>query len=131
MREGSAAHAEAVSARIAELRSQQDALLAAIEGTRLARSLTFSDDEHDPDGSTASLDQVRDVALLEHVEQRLRQLARAEQRLAAGTYGVCEVCGQEISTERLLARPETQRCVACAARGSRRPGRARGTGDKS
>ena len=55
--------------RVAAARAQEQALRAAIEQTRDARLLTFTDDEHDPEGSTASLDQVRDSALLTRVEQ--------------------------------------------------------------
>lgn len=109
-----------LAARIAAVHQQRAALLAAIEETREARSLMFADDEHDPDGSTASLDQARDVALLTRADQTLAELAAAEQRLAAGAYGVCERCGRPIAVERLRARPETRVCVACASVVSRR-----------
>ena len=80
----------------------------------------FSDDEHDPEGSTASMDQVRDTALLRTVRRTLAELAAARERLAAGTYGVCESCGRPIAPERLEARPEARTCVACAASSSSR-----------
>lgn len=112
--------AEALSARIAWAEAQREALVAAIESTRAARSLDFADDEHDPDGSLASLDQARDSALLERTEQTLADLAAAQGRLEAGSYGVCEVCGREIAPERLLARPETRDCITCAERRSSR-----------
>ena len=44
-----------LAARIAAVHQQRAALLAAIDQTREALSLMFADDEHDPDGSTASL----------------------------------------------------------------------------
>lgn len=109
-----------VAERIAAAEAQRAALLAAIESTREARSLTFADDEHDPDGSTASLDQVRDTALLQRTEQLLVDLAIAEERLAAGRYETCERCGGRIASERLLARPETRICIGCAGSRSRR-----------
>ncbi|MFW6127325.1 MAG: RNA polymerase-binding protein DksA [Thermodesulfobacteriota bacterium] len=37
-------------------------------------------------------------------------------RIDAGTYGVCEICGCEISEKRLLARPVTTMCIACKSR---------------
>ena len=117
-------YAAALSERVVQAEEQRAALTAAIEETRAARRLMFADDEHDPDGSTASLDQARDVALLEQTERTLSELAEARQRLASGTYGVCEICGQQISTARMLARPETRSCVVCAgARADRRRGR--------
>jgi DnaK suppressor protein len=117
-------YAEALSERVVQAEEQRAALVAAIEETRAARLLMFADDEHDPDGSTASLDQARDVALLEQTERTLSELAEAQRRLASGTYGVCESCGRQIPPARMLARPETRSCVACAAtRVDRRRGR--------
>jgi hypothetical protein len=56
--------ADLLHQRRAQAQTQQAELSAAIEDIRLARSLTFTDDEHDPEGSTLSLDQARDAALL-------------------------------------------------------------------
>jgi len=75
----------------------------------------FSDDEHDPEGSTASMDQVRDTALLVTVRRTLAELEAARERLAEGMYGTCERCGRPIAPARLEARPEARTCVACAA----------------
>ena len=111
-----AIYAELLAERVAAVEGQRVALQAAIESTRSARSLMFADDEHDPDGSTASLDQARDTALLERAEQTLAALAAAQQRLSSGSYGSCEVCGREIASERLMARPETRDCIDCAAK---------------
>ena len=49
----------------------------------------------------------------------VREAEHALERLEAGTYGSCEACGAAIPLERLLAIPETRRCVTCP---SRRPG---------
>lgn len=76
----------------------------------------FSDDEHDPEGSTASMDQVRDTALLATVRRTVAELEAARDRLVEGTYGTCERCGRPIDPARLEARPEARTCVACAAR---------------
>lgn len=34
-------------------------------------------------------------------------------RIEEGTYGICEVCGEEISIKRLKARPVTTCCISC------------------
>ena len=107
------AYAVLLEQRVAQAEAQQAALRAAIDDMRMARSLTFADDEHDPEGSTVSLDQARDVALLERIERTLGELIAAQDRLASGAYGVCAGCGQEIPRERLQARPEARRCVRC------------------
>lgn len=46
------------------------------------------------------------------LEQRLAQVTEALQRLDAGTYGTCEVCGGTISQDRLEALPTATLCVA-------------------
>jgi RNA polymerase-binding transcription factor DksA len=58
-------------------------------------------------------------ALVERVEAlRMRRdaLVRAEERLAEGVYGRCEVCAEPISEERLDILPATDRCVRHAPR---------------
>jgi len=39
----------------------------------------------------------------------------ALRRMAAGSYGTCERCGQPITTERLQAAPTTRWCPTCQA----------------
>ena len=108
------AYAVLLEQRVTQAAAQQAALRTAIDDMRMARSLTFADDEHDPEGSTVSLDQARDVALLDRIERSMAELIAAQERLASGTYGVCESCGDDIPGERLQARPEARRCVRCA-----------------
>lgn len=111
--------ADLLDERVRRAEAQRVALVVAIGQMRDARSLTTADDEHDPEGSTVSLDQARDVALLAGVEQTLAELLDARARLAAGTYGVCAGCGRMIPAGRLLARPAASHCVACSARAGR------------
>ncbi len=47
-------------------------------------------------------------------EERLSLLETAQERMDAGEYGLCEVCGGDISWERLDAKPEAVRCGKCA-----------------
>lgn len=44
---------------------------------------------------------------------RLAEIEQAQARLAAGRYGVCLGCGEEIPRARLLAQPMAIRCAAC------------------
>ncbi|HEY5821666.1 MAG TPA: TraR/DksA C4-type zinc finger protein [Propionibacteriaceae bacterium] len=108
-------YAELLAERTAHAVAQRTALTAAIEAMRVARSLTFADDEHDPEGSMVSLDQARDAALLDRIEQTLVELEQARTRLESGSYGVCERCDQDIPSERLLVRPESRLCVPCVS----------------
>ncbi len=44
------------------------------------------------------------------------KIRAALERIEKGTYGICEECGEEISEERLLARPVTTLCIKCKTR---------------
>ena len=67
---------------------------------------TMDEDENFPDpADRASLEENRNFLL------RIRD--RALRRLEHGTYGVCEVCGDEINLARLRARPVTTLCIDC------------------
>ena len=106
--------AAVLAARIVAVQRQGDSLREAITRLREARSLTFADDEHDPDGSTTSLDQARDAALLQRTEQTLTELREARDRLREGRFGRCERCAEPIAEARLEARPEARYCVGCS-----------------
>ncbi len=43
----------------------------------------------------------------------LREIERALERVARGSYGLCEGCGEEISPARLKAIPWARYCVTC------------------
>jgi DnaK suppressor protein len=40
---------------------------------------------------------------------------RAQEKLAEGTYGVCDRCGEEIGDARLEALPWATLCVTCSS----------------
>lgn len=46
----------------------------------------------------------------------LRAIEYALGRIKAGSYGLCQSCGQPIPEERLRAIPETPFCIECQAR---------------
>lgn len=43
----------------------------------------------------------------------IRKLNEALERIAAGTFGECESCGEDIESRRLEARPTATHCVSC------------------
>ncbi len=57
--------------------------------------------------------------------QRLKVLARAEEKIRDGTYGLCEACGKPIPPARLQILPEALLCVRCAEQAERRTPRTR------
>ena len=54
-------------------------------------------------------------AIAGSLNDRLDRVERALQRLDAGTYGICEVCGGPIGDGRLQARPTARVCIGCAS----------------
>ena len=63
------------------------------------------------DGTAMAVDRLAAVSAQEQLLSVLEQVRHARQRLADGSYGVCEVCGESIPEERLEARPWAVRCV--------------------
>lgn len=51
-------------------------------------------------------------ATLNELEGRLNNVLRALDKIAAGTYGICEVSGEEIELERLEANPAARTSIA-------------------
>lgn len=47
------------------------------------------------------------------LEERLRALNDAQDRLIDGGYGICLECGQRIGNKRLIADPAVSLCVTC------------------
>lgn len=75
-----------------------------------------ADDEHDPEGATIAFEREQVGALLAQSERHLTEIDAALERLAAGTYGICESCRQPIAAERLEVRPVARTCITCASR---------------
>jgi RNA polymerase-binding transcription factor DksA len=63
------------------------------------------------DGTAMAVDRLTAVSAQEQLLSVLEQVRHARQRVADGTYGLCEVCGEPIPEERLEARPWAVRCV--------------------
>jgi len=43
----------------------------------------------------------------------IQKIQKAIQKTEDGSYGVCEICGEEIAEHRLEVRPETTLCISC------------------
>src|SRR3954452_6542176 len=64
------------------------------------------------EGNSMAGDRLAAVSAREHLLGMVHEVRRAQQRLAEGTYGTCEVCGETIPAGRLEARPWATRCIA-------------------
>jgi len=67
------------------------------------------------DGTSMAVERLSQVAVHESLQDTLAEVVRAEEKLAEGSYGVCDACGQSIPPERLEALPWATLCVADAA----------------
>lgn len=84
------------------------------ESLRHDRADATADDEHDPEGSTLSGEWAQVDALARAARGEREEIRAARERVASGTFGVCEVCGRPIGDARLEARPTARRCITCA-----------------
>jgi len=53
------------------------------------------------------------LTVREELGARLAQIEQAQERMAAGSYGVCERCGKQIASERLEALSFATLCIDC------------------
>ena len=74
-------------------------------------------DDESGEGGTANIDRERDLALSAQARLAVEEIDHAIAKIAAGTYGVCESCGQPIPKARLKALPQARLCVACKSGG--------------
>ena len=95
--------------RLASLTDDFESIVAASKDTN-------ADDEHDPEGTTIAFERSQVSTLVRQAQRHLAEIDAAVERLAAGTYGICERCGQPIGEGRLEARPTARTCISCAAR---------------
>lgn len=78
-----------------------------------ARSADDRDEPDAVDGAQGDIQQDLDLAVIQMKAEMLHNIDAALRRLAAGSYGNCVDCGQEIPDDRLRALPFAARCVAC------------------
>ena len=85
-----------------------------------ARELSGGSDNHLADIATHTYDRELDSTLEESEEAHLSHVEAALKRIDAGTYGICENCGQPIQPARLEAMPWVTLCIDCKRLAERR-----------
>jgi RNA polymerase-binding transcription factor DksA len=90
-----------------------------ISATEAAARELSTVDQHPAEQATETLERELDLGVLQSVENELREVQAALDRLDAGTYGICEICGQPIADERLEVMPAARYCVKDQARAKR------------
>lgn len=74
-------------------------------------------DEESGEGDTLNIERERDLALSAQASAAVDEIDRALAKMDAGTYGICERCGNPIPKARLKALPYAALCVACKSGG--------------
>jgi DnaK suppressor protein len=103
------------------LRRLREEVTAALEQRDLARDGEERSDGHHHPAEAATDADLRERDLREQLRWREREarLRAALAAIEAGTYGICEDCGEEIPEGRLRALPDAVRCMPCQRRASR------------
>jgi DnaK suppressor protein len=116
-------------AELTEVRDELEADIAELRGeiakaeTQIADRMgdAVADAGDDPaDTGAKAFEREQELALTHNARELLAQNERALARIASGTYGVCESCGEPIGKARLQAFPRATLCVKCKQREERR-----------
>jgi DnaK suppressor protein len=65
------------------------------------------------DRASRESDRNFELRIRDRERKLIKKMKEALMRIDAGTFGICEVCGKEISEKRLMARPVTTLCIDC------------------
>ncbi|MEU9030726.1 TraR/DksA C4-type zinc finger protein [Streptomyces sp. NPDC048383] len=103
---------------VLRLRAELEASEVAITGLMRDSGDGAGDDQADT--GTKNITRESELALAANASSMLEQTERALERLEAGTYGLCENCGQPIGKARMQAFPRATLCVDCKQKQERR-----------
>jgi len=95
------------------LTERLDALLH--EAARTVNDMTLAEKSFGdlPDQATVESDQGFLLRMRDRERKLTMKIREALDRIEMGTYGICEECGEEISEQRLMARPVATLCIDC------------------
>ena len=65
------------------------------------------------DRATLESDRNFDLRIRDRERKLINKISDALDRIEEGTFGICDVCGDEISVKRLKVRPVTTLCIKC------------------
>ena len=95
------------------LTAQLNQLLGLANNT-LSSLLDVADKHPDPlDRATLESERNTILRIRDRESKLIRKIKKALANLENGTFGICEICEEEIHIERLKARPVTSHCIAC------------------
>jgi DnaK suppressor protein len=92
--------------QIEELTQKSDAAI-----TGLLNSTVNSADPLDR--TSLELERNLTLRMLDRENKLIMKIKKALEKIEDQTFGICEICGDEIDTERLKLRPVTELCIGC------------------
>jgi DnaK suppressor protein len=97
---------ELLTNRLSELLNQADDTVSDMNNPK--------DNFPDPtDRATYEADRNFELRIRDREHKLIKKVKKALDRIDNGTFGICEKCGDDISIERLKARPVTTLCIEC------------------
>ncbi|MFF9190138.1 TraR/DksA family transcriptional regulator [Streptomyces rochei] len=108
-----------------ELQSEADRLRTEIDSSERSLQGMMRDSgdgagDDEADTGSKNITREHELALAANAREMLTQTERALERLDAGTYGLCENCGNPIGKARMQAFPRATLCVECKQKQERR-----------
>lgn len=108
-----------------ELHGHRDRLSAELHDQELALAGLMRDagdgaGQDQADLGATSFERDHELSVVANSREMLAQTERALDRIADGTYGVCESCGNPIGKMRVMAFPRATLCLPCKQREERR-----------
>jgi len=81
------------------------------------REMTQNNGLQDPlDIASSDMEKNMLLRIRERESRLISKIKQALELIAEGTYGTCEICGDDIPVKRLEARPVTTQCIECKTR---------------
>ncbi len=107
--------------KLEEEKKRLTAVLEELEHEREEVRLSETSSDRSPDPNTAeggsmAFELEKELSIAQNSADLLQKAEHALERVDAGTYGICEICGDPIPVARLDALPYVTTCVSCAAK---------------
>jgi DnaK suppressor protein len=76
-------------------------------------SMASNDLRDEADFASTSLGRAVDTAIISQQTEELKEIEHALKKIENNTYGICEMCEEEINIERLRVKTFARYCISC------------------
>jgi DnaK suppressor protein len=101
------------------LNSRLESLVGTVQRSREQQSEGAEIEPDLTDQASQDWDRNFDMRIRDRERRLIAKIREALSRIEDGTFGICEMCGEEISEKRLDARPVTTLCIDCKTESER------------